>query len=84
MSATVCPDMMGAWTFEVQSWSDPIGTWLHDAGIKIRAGVDVELMFAEGVLLLERVADGVSTGSTGVLSTGGCRPAPARRPTWLS
>ena len=56
MAATVCPDTEGAWTFEVQAWSDPIGTWLHDAGIKIRAGVDVELMFAEGVLLLERVA----------------------------
>ena len=55
MAATVCPDTEGPWTFEVQSWSDPIGTWLHDAGIKIRAGVDVELMFAEGVLLLERV-----------------------------
>ncbi len=64
MAASVCPDTEGAWTFEVQSWSDPIGTWLHDAGIKIRAGVDVELMFTEGVLLLERVAEGVSTGST--------------------
>src|SRR3954447_7413338 len=45
MAATVCPDTEGPWTFEVQSWSDPTGTWLHDAGIKIRAGVDVELMF---------------------------------------
>ncbi len=59
MGATVCPDTEGAWTFEVQAWSDPIGTWLHDAGIKIRAGVDVELMFAEGVLLLERVSAGL-------------------------
>ena len=55
MAATVCPDTEGAWTFEVQSWSDPIGTWLHDAGIKIRAEVDVELMFTEGALLLERI-----------------------------
>ena len=56
MAATVSADTEGPWTFEVQSWSDPIGTWLHDAGIKIRAGVDVDLMFTEGVLLLERVA----------------------------
>ncbi len=56
MSATVCPDAEGSWSFEVQAWSDPIATWLHDAGIKIRAGVDVELMFAEGALLLERVS----------------------------
>nr|WP_027863273.1 alpha-1,4-glucan--maltose-1-phosphate maltosyltransferase [Marmoricola sp. URHB0036] len=56
LSASVLADAEGAWTYEIQSWSDVIGTWLHDAGIKIRAGVDVELMFAEGVLLLERVA----------------------------
>ena len=55
MAATVRPDVEGAWTFEVQAWSHPLGTWLHDAAIKIRAGVDVELMFTEGTLLLERV-----------------------------
>ena len=57
MAAALTPDTEGAWTFEVQAWSDPVGTWLHDAGIKIRAGVDVELMFTEGVLLLERVVE---------------------------
>jgi starch synthase (maltosyl-transferring) len=55
MTATVTPDQEGAWTFAIESWSDPLATWLHDAGIKIRAEVDVELMFTEGVLLLERV-----------------------------
>jgi len=53
--AWVTPDVEGPWTFEVQAWSDPLGTWLHDAPIKIEAGVDVDLMFAEGRLLLERV-----------------------------
>jgi starch synthase (maltosyl-transferring) len=56
MAATVCADTEGAWSFEIQAWSDPIATWLHDAGIKIRAGVDVELMFTEGGMLLDRVA----------------------------
>jgi starch synthase (maltosyl-transferring) len=55
MTATVRADAEGTWSFEIQSWSDTIGTWLHDADIKIRAGVDVELMFTEGVLVLERV-----------------------------
>jgi starch synthase (maltosyl-transferring) len=55
MSACVTPDREGAWSFTIESWSDPLATWLHDAGIKIRADVDVELMFAEGVLLLERL-----------------------------
>lgn len=53
--AWVTPDRPGAWSFEIQAWSDPLATWQHDAGIKIRAGVDVELMFAEGRLLFERV-----------------------------
>src|SRR6476661_570407 len=33
LSATVSADTEGAWTYEIQSWSDVIGTWLHDAGI---------------------------------------------------
>ena len=49
------PDVAGAWTFEVQAWSDPIGTWQHNAGLKIPAGVDVELMFTEGRLLFEQL-----------------------------
>src|SRR4051812_47905635 len=57
--AQVTPDAPGSWTFEVQAWSDPIATWEHNAGIKIPAGVDVELMFTEGRLLLERVLAGL-------------------------
>jgi starch synthase (maltosyl-transferring) len=53
--AWVTPDAPGAWTFEIQAWSDPVGTWQHAAGLKIPAGVDVDLMFTEGRLLLERV-----------------------------
>jgi starch synthase (maltosyl-transferring) len=59
MAATVLPDAEGAWTFSVHSWSDPLATWRHDAGIKIRADVDTELMFTEGVLLLQRVLGGL-------------------------
>lgn len=57
--AWVTPDAEGAWTFEVHAWSDPLATWQHDAGIKIPAGVDVELMFTEGRLLFERVLAGL-------------------------
>ncbi|MGB0100379.1 MAG: maltotransferase domain-containing protein [Nocardioides sp.] len=53
--AWVTPDAVGAWTFEIVAWSDPLSTWQHNAGVKIPADVDVELMFAEGALLLERV-----------------------------
>ncbi|WP_370290118.1 alpha-1,4-glucan--maltose-1-phosphate maltosyltransferase [Nocardioides sp.] len=57
--AWVSADAEGPWSFEVVSWSDPVATWQHAAGIKIRAGIDVELMFAEGVLLLQRVIAGI-------------------------
>ena len=54
LAAVVVPDLVGDWTFAVQSWSDPLATWLHATSVKVPAGVDVELMFVEGVLLLER------------------------------
>lgn len=54
-AAEVVPDQPGAWTFEIAAWSDPVATWQHNAGVKVPAGVDVELMFTEGRLLLERV-----------------------------
>jgi starch synthase (maltosyl-transferring) len=58
-TAEVAADAPGAWSFEIEAWSDPIATWRHNAEIKIPAGIDVELMFLEGALLLERVAAGV-------------------------
>jgi len=55
--AHIRADEPGDWSFRIASWSDPLATWAHDAGIKIRAGVDVELMFTEGTLLLRRMLD---------------------------
>ncbi len=55
-AARFTPDLEGPWTFEVHAWSDPWATWQHAAGIKVPAGIDVELMFTEARLLLERVA----------------------------
>ena len=57
--AAFTPDTVGAWTFEIESWSDPVATWRHNAEIKIPAGIDVPLMFTEGALLLERLAKGL-------------------------
>ncbi|MBO1750834.1 alpha-1,4-glucan--maltose-1-phosphate maltosyltransferase [Actinotalea sp. BY-33] len=67
--ADLVPDAPGAWAFRVEGWSDPYGTWLHDATIKVEAGVDVELMLAEGAALLERAAarDGLSTEAASTL-----------------
>ncbi|WP_199423740.1 alpha-1,4-glucan--maltose-1-phosphate maltosyltransferase [Actinotalea solisilvae] len=54
--ADLVPDAPGSWGFRVEGWSDPYGTWSHDASVKVAAGVDVELMLAEGAALLERAA----------------------------
>ncbi|MCW2544046.1 MAG: alpha amylase, catalytic region [Frankiales bacterium] len=55
-SADVVLDEEGLWSFTIEGWSDPLGTWWHDAPLKIEAGVDVELMLEEGARLYERVA----------------------------
>ncbi|MBO0608437.1 alpha-1,4-glucan--maltose-1-phosphate maltosyltransferase [Myceligenerans salitolerans] len=49
------PDARGEWAFRVEAWSDPYATWAHDATIKIEAGIDVDLMLAEGARLFRRV-----------------------------
>jgi starch synthase (maltosyl-transferring) len=54
--ALLVPDEPGPWGFRVEGWSDPYGTWVHDAPLKVHAGVDVELMLEEGARLLERAA----------------------------
>jgi len=40
--------------FRVEAWSDPAATWAHAAGLKVPAGVDVQLMLDEGVEVLTR------------------------------
>jgi starch synthase (maltosyl-transferring) len=52
-------DAEGAWTFTVEGWGDPLGTWWHDAPLKVDAGVDVDLMLEEGARLYERAAKGL-------------------------
>ncbi|RCG32298.1 alpha-1,4-glucan--maltose-1-phosphate maltosyltransferase [Sphaerisporangium album] len=49
----------GMWQYRVEAWSDPAATWLHDAGIKIPRGIDVDLMCEEGARVFERAAKGV-------------------------
>jgi starch synthase (maltosyl-transferring) len=47
----------GAWTFRVEGWSDPWETWVHNAEIKIPAGIDVALMITEGTALFHAAAE---------------------------
>jgi starch synthase (maltosyl-transferring) len=52
--AQVAADAAGLWTYRVEGWSDPYGTWEHDATIKVGADVDTDLMLEEGAQLMER------------------------------
>jgi len=54
--ARLVPDEPGAWGLRVDGWSDPYATWSHDASIKVAADIDVDLMLAEGVVVLTRAA----------------------------
>ncbi|MGP3637307.1 maltotransferase domain-containing protein, partial [Streptomyces sp. 24-1644] len=57
--ADVTPSAEGRWTYTVEAWSDPVATWRHAARIKIPAGIDTELVLAEGAALYERAAEDV-------------------------
>ncbi|MBN3931490.1 alpha-1,4-glucan--maltose-1-phosphate maltosyltransferase [Streptomyces verrucosisporus] len=57
--ADVTPGSEGRWSYTVEAWGDPVGTWRHNARIKIPAGIDAELTLTEGALLHERAAAGV-------------------------
>ncbi|MGW1008165.1 maltotransferase domain-containing protein, partial [Streptomyces sp. NPDC002520] len=65
--ATVTAAEPGRWTYTVEAWSDPVGTWRHTAGVKIPAGIDTELVLEEGARLHERAAAGVPEGQRGVV-----------------
>ena len=65
--AAVTADTTGAWTFQIEAWSDPIESWRHDARIKVPEGQDVELMLEEGARLHEQAAADLSDGDAGRL-----------------
>ncbi|MCW2599879.1 MAG: hypothetical protein JWM02_1708 [Frankiales bacterium] len=66
-SVPITVDVPGSWSFVVEAWGDPLGTWWHDAPLKVDAGVDVELVLEEGARLYERAGSGVPTARRGPL-----------------
>jgi len=54
--ADVRLDRAGNWTFRIEGFDDPWETWLHNAKIKIPAGIDVQLVCTEGHLLFTESA----------------------------
>src|SRR5690554_4114828 len=68
----------GDWVWSVKAWVDDYATWLHDAEIKVAAGIDAPLMLAMGSALLGRAVaadpsskvlqDAATTVATGSLA----------------
>lgn len=57
------PSGTGNWSFVIEAWHDGYGTWHHNAEVKVEAGIDVELMLAEGAALLAVAAEDSSRPS---------------------
>jgi starch synthase (maltosyl-transferring) len=58
-TATVVPDREGLWTYAVEAWDDPLGTWHHDIEVKVEAGQGPEELandLESGARLLDEVA----------------------------
>ncbi|MGJ9414166.1 maltotransferase domain-containing protein [Aeromicrobium sp. CF4.19] len=56
-AAVVVPDGVGDWTFHVQSWHDPVATWVRVATRRFEADVDLEMTLAEGAQVLRRAGE---------------------------
>lgn len=46
----------GDWTYRIEGWSSPWGTWHHHAEAKLPLGIDVDLVCMEGQELFGRAA----------------------------
>ncbi|MEO6713277.1 MAG: alpha-1,4-glucan--maltose-1-phosphate maltosyltransferase, partial [Mycobacteriales bacterium] len=61
-------DQPGRWSFVIEAWGDPIGTWRHGIELKHAAGVPIGLELEEGALLYERALKGAPKSERGRLT----------------
>ncbi|MGN5239561.1 alpha-1,4-glucan--maltose-1-phosphate maltosyltransferase [Rhodococcus sp. SJ-3] len=65
-NAVFTPTSPGRWTYRIEAWSDPIGTWRHAVEAKIDAGQGPEDLANDleiGARLFERTAEAAPRGS---------------------
>ncbi|MEO8529506.1 MAG: alpha-1,4-glucan--maltose-1-phosphate maltosyltransferase [Pseudolysinimonas sp.] len=75
MRADVLIDAPGLWRWRVSAGSDDWATWLHAADLKIPAGQDADVVFADGVALLERGSGKIFADAARALGDTGLTPA---------
>ncbi len=68
----------GVWSWRIRAYSDDWRTWLHNAQLKVPAGVDVELMFTIGEQLLDRAGPDKLTAKASAVLRDRSLPAMAR------
>lgn len=56
-SATVTADVVGSWTYHVESWQEPLRTWAGRVVADIDHGVDAETVLAHGSALVIALGD---------------------------
>ncbi len=66
--AELLVDAPGVWSFVVEGWSDPFGTWHHGAEVKLAAGVSLTVELEEGARIIERAVKGVPAEHHALLS----------------
>ncbi|HIY23936.1 MAG TPA: alpha-1,4-glucan--maltose-1-phosphate maltosyltransferase [Candidatus Brachybacterium merdigallinarum] len=60
---TFRPTQQGHWSFRIEAFSSPYDTWAHTAEVKIPAGIDEDLVCAEGALVLEAALAEITAGT---------------------
>lgn len=60
---SIRPEQIGRWSFRIEAYSAPFSTWAHVAEVKIPAGMDEDLVCAEGALVLQRVLAEIEDGT---------------------
>ncbi|WP_255027032.1 maltotransferase domain-containing protein [Rhodococcus sp. GA1] len=64
--ATFSPTSVGAWTYRVEAWSDPVATWRHAVTAKTDAGQDADELANDlevGARIFEKAAKGAPRGN---------------------
>ncbi len=68
--AVVSPTSQGRWTFTIEAWGDPVGTWLRNIQVKIEAGQTAPELandLEDGARLLLRAAADVPPDGNALL-----------------
>ncbi len=71
---------IGNYSYQVSAWDDAYHSWLHNTEVKLKAGVDAELMMLEGERLLRALADNSSKDKKALLAIAKDLVTPGKEP----